>query len=368
MIDKSESITTSKHLASTARPKSRGAGFALFIAFLALFFTVAGIATGYRHWQRMNDKAKANSAAIEELAAQLTTKTDAGINRLRTELDAAINNTQATIQQDLKTMTQLNQETRQFAQTVTQQATQISNLQERLQNYAPPLSSEEWKLEEVIYLLNIANRELHITRQPSLAIQVLRQADERLEQLGSVSLLPVRQQIRREIGALEQLQHATISDISQQISQLAKAFQTVPIPHIEVAATTTPATTSFWQSIKNKAYELWTDTVVVTRLDQPIKQVLDEQTQTQITQLLQLRLENLRLLALQQQNEAYHAQIALIRDTLSAYYPSALTQPWLQALDSLDAINLTPQLPDISGSAKQLQSALSLPPVQGEQP
>lgn len=368
MIDKSQQPINSQHLAATPRPKHRGAGFALFIAFLALFFTAAGIATGYRHWQRMNEKAKANAAEIEQLAAQINNKTDSDIGRLRNELDAAIDNTQTKIQQDLQTMTQLNQETRQFAETVTQQASQIGNLQARLQNYALPLSSQEWRLEEIAYLLNIANRELSITHQPSMAINILKQADTRLAALGGVTLLPVRQQIAQEIAALEQVQQPNMAQISAQISHLAKMLQTTPLPKTEVATTLAKTDTSFWDDTKNKAQKLWLDTVVVTHLDKPITQVLDASAQGDLVQLLQLRLENLRLLAFQQQTEAYHAQIALIRETLQTYYPASLLKPWLEQLAALEKVNLNPPLPDISGSSKQLQSALSMPPAPEAKP
>ncbi|MEZ5447814.1 MAG: hypothetical protein R3E89_01885 [Thiolinea sp.] len=39
----------------------------MFIAFLALFFTAAGIAAGYKHWQRMHERAKSNAAQIRQL-------------------------------------------------------------------------------------------------------------------------------------------------------------------------------------------------------------------------------------------------------------------------------------------------------------
>ncbi|WP_308874588.1 hypothetical protein [Thiothrix subterranea] len=56
--------------------KSASARFAVFISILAVSFTAVGIAAGYKHWQRMNDKARDNAAEIATLREQLNTVPD----------------------------------------------------------------------------------------------------------------------------------------------------------------------------------------------------------------------------------------------------------------------------------------------------
>ena len=89
MIDKPEIDEEASQLAILAEKQRKSGGrSALFVSLLALFFTAAGIASGYKHWQRMNDKAVANQAAIDGLRQQLqsTASLDA-VDKLRADVE-----------------------------------------------------------------------------------------------------------------------------------------------------------------------------------------------------------------------------------------------------------------------------------------
>lgn len=370
MIEKSETTPlTDAHY--TTAPKAKGAGFALFIAFLALFFTVVGIAAGYKHWQRMNTKAKEHSTQLASIDQVLSQKADSNtLESLRSDLKQTVDSLSAAANADLQKMAQMNNETRQFAETVTAQVEQVTRLQARLQHNLAPKNDHDWQIEEVAFLLRLANQELHLTGVKAPSLAALKEADFLLGKLGSVTYLPVRQQLAKDIATLEAFAEPDLIDLSQRINALtielsAQLAHALPNPAQKIeeplVVTDQSARTenSIWQEYKQKAINTLNEAVVVHQIDQPLASALDSESRQSLHQLILLRLENLRLMALQRRDKNYHQQIALIRDTLQAYYPKDQATRLLENLNNLDQLNLQPPLPDISASLKQLEKARS---------
>ncbi|HPY38928.1 MAG TPA: uroporphyrinogen-III C-methyltransferase [Thiolinea sp.] len=371
MIEKSETtpLTSSDYI--TTLPQAKGAGFALFIAFVALFFTVIGIATGYKHWQRMNNKANNNNNQLVTLSQTISQKADtSALEALRADVKQTVDNLSATTTADLQKMAQMNNETRQFSETVTAQVEQVTSLQARLQQTVAPKTDHDWQVEEVAFLLRLANQELHLTGMKSASLAALKEADLLLGKLGSVTYLPVRQQLAKDIATLEGFAEPDLIDLSQRINALTVELSTQLTNALPDSSQTTemqaaskeqatPSDSSIWQQYKQKAINTLNEAVIVHQVEQPLASALDTESRQSLHQLMLLRLENLRLMALQRQDKSYHQQIALIRDTLHAYYPQEQAAGSLATLNSLDQLNLQPQLPDISASLKQLEKARS---------
>lgn len=369
MIEKSDTTPLADPHDSPTPPKAKGAGFALFIAFLALFFTAGGIAAGYKHWQRMNTKAKEHSLHLADLDQALAQKADTrALLNLQQEFKQTAEDLSAAATTNLQKMAQMNHETRQFAETVTAQVEQVTNLQARLQHHLTPKTDHDWQIEEVAFLLRLANQELHLTGVKAPSLAALKEADLLLGKLGSVSYLPVRQQLAKDIASLEAFAEPDFIELSQRINAMTiklstQLAQALPNAITEKSATSNSqaveADSSIWQAYKQKALNTLNEAVVVHQIDQPLASALDSESRQSLHQLILLRLENLRLMAIQRQDQSYHQQIALIRDTLQAYYPKAQVASLLDDLNSLDQLNLQPPLPDISASLKQLEKARS---------
>lgn len=375
MIDKSDNNEISNPVTpdnTTPAKKPRGAGFALFIAFLALFFTAAGIAAGYKHWQRMSDRAKSNASQIAALEKVIATKSDSEVfEALRKELRDSQAAQQKTVSNYLMQMQQMHSQTEQFSNTVTSQVKQITAMQSQLQNATAPKTSEDWRFAEADFLLKLASRELQLSGNREAATSALREADQILSENGSVSYLPVRRQIANDLAALAAMKVPDILLLSQHITVLSRKLEPVPDEAADTDADTNagadnesaPAqnndktATSPWINYKNKAVSILNDAVIIRQLDKPLAKELSVEAREQAYQLLLLRLEALRLMALQQQDKAYHQQLELIRDNVNTYYPPQQARAIQTTLDQLAAVNLLPPIPDISGSQQQLQKA-----------
>lgn len=349
--------------------KAGGGRFALFLAILSLSFTTIGVAAGYKHWQRMNDKARNNAAEIEQLRQQLQSVPAAdALDALRKELQdktAKLNTDNSQSQQEVARM--LN-ETRQFADTVASQVEQVTFLQAKAQQgAAASASSQEWQVEEVAFLLQLANRQLHLAQDVRTAIAALKEADGLLAEAGSVAYLPVRQQIARDISTLEAVATPDLAGASQRINALMLGLK--PLPAVDTASDNSqqvklgaeadaPAEDySVLSDYKHKFMQALDDAVVIRQHDKPIQMALDAATRQNLFQLLRLRLENLRLLLLQRDTAGFRAQLELIREAVGSYYPEAQAKPLLAELESFSKLELQPVLPDISASLKQLDSA-----------
>lgn len=356
-------------------PRSAGARFALFIAILALFFTVIGIAAGYKHWQRMNDRARANAADITALREQLqSVPARDALDTLRKDLEAKTAKTLTANDQVVQEMARIQNQTRQFADTVASQVEQVTFLQAKMQQSTTPASASEWQIAEVEFLLHLASRQLHLAQDVRTATTALKEADALLAKAGSVNYLPVRQQIARDISTLEAVSAPDIVGISQRITALTLSLKPLPAlsapPQPEgepVALGTDDAAAqgnSLWADYKRKVADAFDQAIVIRQHDKPIQMQLDADARLHLFQLLQVRLETLRLLVLERDNAGFHAQLGLIREAVSTYYPVDQAKPLLSELEGFDTLELQPVIPDISASLKQLESARHAEAVQ----
>jgi uncharacterized protein HemX len=344
------------------RAHKAGAWFAVFLATLALFFTAIGIAVGYKHWQRMNDKATKSLAEIAVLHEQLKQipHNDA-LEALRKELGDKTSQSQTINAEALQEMARMQNQTRQFADTVASQVEQVTFLQARMQQSATPSSAKEWQVAEIEFLLQVANRELYLANNVQTAKASLKEADALLAKLGSVNYLPVRQQVARDISALDAAAIPDIASLSQRISAMMLTLK--PLPAATPSATATPSAepdkqefgvgSSWWDEYKSKL----SDAVIIRRADAPLQAALDGDARQILYNLLHLRLETLRLLSLQHDNAGFHAQLDLLKTSINAYYPKDQAEPLLKTLDEFASLDLQPVMPDISASLKQLESA-----------
>jgi len=356
--------------------------FTLFIAWMALLFTAIGIAAGYKNWLRISDKAKENKANIEVIQQQI--KDVPSNNQLNTIRNELLQQTEAIQQQTstavLKTQ-KFAEQSQRYAETINAQMAEITQIQAKAQQTAKPSTDKEWLLSETEFLIRMASRKLHLDQNAHSAIAALKAADENLVSLGSPHYLPVRQQLSKDIMALENYPAPQIAKISQQITALMMQLEPLTVDTRDVSTgtrvvlgdndnastsnsvsntqlATEETGNSLWSELKNQVYTQFNRAVIIRKHNQPIQSALDADSRQQLYRLMQLRLETLRLLALQKFDKAYHQQIQLIVDTVTQYYPKERADVLLKTIKQWDSYNLSPKKPNILSSLQQLESAL----------
>lgn len=366
MIDKPkkvappEAVTTPIPDQPPKNEKQRGSGFTTFVAALALFVAVLGVGVGYKHWQRLYDKVKLNRSNIAVLQEQQTEESP----ELKDQMQSALQQQQTQFDK----VQQLHQETKQFAQSVDAQISQVTTLQAQLQQANTPDHGKTWKLAEIQFLLELANQQAHLSHNKPAALAALKQADKRLAQLGAVNLIPVRQQLTRDIAHLENFYPPNLAELSQVISALILRLVPYQVPKEEKSEVENTASgnesESMWGNIKGTL----NDAIVVRQHNPALQTALDSASRYKVYQLLQLQLESLRLALFQQHTENFQTQLLLVRNTLTDYYPEDIAHAYLEDLQPLEGLDLQAKWPDISASLQQLQSAQQTMQSLEEQP
>jgi uncharacterized protein HemX len=383
-VAEEDSATVDKE-AHKSTGKQGKAWFTLFIAWMALFFTAIGIAAGYKNWLRISDKTKANKATIEVIQAKISDVPSN--NQLNTMRDELLQQTEAMQQQTstavLKTQ-KFAEQSQRYAETINTQMAEITQIQAKAQYVAKPSTDKEWLLSETEFLIRMASRKLHLDQSSQAAIVALKAADENLVQLGSPHYLPVRQQLSKDIMALENYPVPPIAKISQQITALmiqltpstAKSSnlsqgEKIILGEKQKEENIAPENVfntgnSLWAKLKDQAYTQFNSAVIIRKHNQPIQDDLDADSRQQLYRLLQLRLETLRLLALQKLDKEYHQQIQLISKTVTQYYPQQRADTLLKMIKEWDSYQLLPKKPNILSSLQRLESALLTETISSE--
>ena len=361
MIDK-PITTNAQSLSSGEKAQSKTNWFTLFIAMLALLFSVAAIAAGYKHWQRTIDKVRVNQSDISDLKneiAALRKTTDS--TSIRNEFAKTVQDTQQKNENTVKALQTLQTQTAQTADSINAQLTQLGSLQVRLQPNTPE-QANEWLVKQAELLLQTANREFAINQQPALALQAFKQADETLAQVSDASYLPVRTQLSNDMNTVQNFKplnmQENVQKINEWIEQIAALNPTNlqnSALEVQVDQQTKSKQSSDWESYKQQAFDKLDKAIVIKRLDQPLQTEMNVESQRLANTLLQLRLENAKTLLLTRQTEAFRAQLALIQKILKQYDKDNKLTAMQEGIKNLSQLDLNPSLPDISGSLKQLE-------------
>lgn len=389
--------TAEQQSSEVPKNKVKGLWFTRFIAILALFLTVSGIAVGYKTWNDVNHKAneiRNNLNVAQAALSNVPNKDD--FAHLKQNAAESLSSAQQQSEATLAEIQHLAKATQHYAESVDTQIASITHLQAQVQQNAAQQSPvmATWLLSETEYLIRLANHHLQLTGEHQRALKALQAADDNLLRLAMPHYLPVRQQLAQDIAALEIVNAPDIIGLYLHIAGIIKKLEPLPSPivstqekvqaqdntesdqsdsEIEHTANAANANNELetetenntllqdeaWQGVLNELQSSLSKAVSIRKNGEPLKYLLDSESRYTLYELLRIRLETLRLLVLEKNNHAYHQHIQGIKSLVDEYYPadSAQAQTLHQQLAALDKTNLEPPLPDISGSLKAFTSA-----------
>jgi len=358
---------------------NRRTRFTQFLVWIALFFTAAGIAAGYKNWLRIHDKAKAGLAGIAEIREEIPSfAKKEQVLPLQATVNKLLKNNSAHIDKALLELKEIQLSTKYLATTVYDQVEQITRQHNAFANIQKPTVIQDWSISEVRFLLQTAIQVLHLKQDKKAAMTAFSMADKLLLERSSTEFLPLRKQISQDIALLSQYAFPDTALLSEKISLLQHRLESeksmgknnkVTTPNTIDQSIDTSLDTPKKErinekadknSIINRVKQTIKEAVVVRRFDQSLHAEMDEETQDNLFQLLSLKLETLRIMLLQRQNKNYHQQIKRIKVLLKKYYPESKLIRYKSILEDLDSVNLMPEIPDISASLKLLDSISAL--------
>lgn len=222
---------------------------------------------------------------------------------------------------------------------------------------------KRWAMQEVKYLLNVANQRAVLAHDVTGAIQALTMADKQLETLSDYRLHPLRAEIAEELMSLQSLTTLDIPGMAIQLQTLAAHVDKLRVkkgPEVdfsespdtaEMATTETPAwkqaISDIWQQLRS---------LVVIRHDQTgDAAVLAPEQRYFLYQNLRLQLESARLALLNADNNSFQHSLKTAINWLEQYFTGDERDAMLANLNALAQQKIDVSIPDISGSLNWLE-------------
>lgn len=332
--------------AASPEPRARGGKAAIVVSVLLFALLLAG--AWYWHQYRY---APALAALAEDVAG-----TGAGQTSLAAELDATragIDSVGAEAAGVLAEVDALGAKIDSAVQGQADLRRSVSALYEK-----ETQTSVDWVLAEAEYLVLAATQRLALERDTETAIAALRAADQRLRSAEHPDLIPIRDQLIKDITALEGVNRADVEGLAL---YLAKTIDQVDdLPTKPIAEEVTPFATvrdgeyaaADWRRL---GYAIWSDLVDLVEVkdaDLPDSVLFDPELRYFLRQNLKLELASARLAVLRRDRANLAASAGLIKRLFEAYYDEddAGVKSIKARLDEAVTLELKPQLPNISGS------------------
>ena len=223
---------------------------------------------------------------------------------------------------------------------------------------------------EAEYLMRIALHRLQLEHDVTSAIAALEEADQRLQQIDDPILFETRRQLINETTALKLIPQADITGASVTLRNLENQVEQFALPSAPQISPDTARSTQdedFWSTAWRELKSL----VIIRRTDQTTPPLAQPEQRFFLRHNLRLTLETAQLALLRRDTLAFRSNVATARNWLSRYFEqNATTRIAQESLAKLEKINLTPALPDTTGSLKTLRAwlarnrtALPLPPT-----
>ncbi|MBV1787883.1 uroporphyrinogen-III C-methyltransferase [Marinobacterium sp. D7] len=342
---------------SPAATRKQPAGWPGKLGLLLSLVALGGV--GYLYWQGWQLKQESSSAQ-----ASLNQQVETALANARAEVADRVGG----VSQQLGSLQAQAQAEKQ----------NIDQLQQRLTdaikqvNATRDTSREDWLLAEAEYLLRLANQRVLMEQTANGALTLLKATDNILRESDDVALYNVRQALAEDIAALEAVPvldtegtYLKLAAINRQVDDLRVTPVTDKRKLPSMLEEITPeAVEQSWTegaaAAWNKAVDKFEKLVVIQHRDEPVEPLMSPEQTYYLQQNLHLMLEQAQLALLQRKQQAFDASLDKAENWISTYFDQkdATSQALLRALEEMSALNIAPELPDISGSLKALKEHL----------
>ena len=223
---------------------------------------------------------------------------------------------------------------------------------------------DNWVRAEAEYFLQAANSRLQLARDPQAALAALQAADDRFESLADPALFRVRQQLGAEIEALRSVPQPDIEGIAHTLNGLARRVDELPLINSEPDPFTSGADEPLegdgaMAKARAAVVGAVTSMISIKRTDEEATPLLSRDEEFFLKRNLELQLQTARLALLRGDAANYGESLRTARNWLQAHFlaDSATVTSAITTLTELEAEEIAPQLPDISGSLRLLRIA-----------
>lgn len=339
-------------LEETALSKNRMSGFGRFFIFLTFVLAGCGLTlAGFLYLELIRDRPLEramikNDEARQTLSSKVTDQVSAAKSTMEQRHFALQNQLKEKVEQRLSK-----------AETDLQDGL-------KLVVASKPTTPNKWRLAEASYLLREANRRLIMQRDTVFALRALTGAEDILKGLGDIALFPVRAKLADDIASLKRI---NVVDVEEVFIRLETLKEDIPSglsnqsSNANARSVSAPPGQVWWQRILERIKGL----VRISTLAEPVEnqellKLLPTQEVATLARLrIRLAIEQAQLGLLQDREQIYQASLRRAQATILEYFDprGAREMTFLVFINELLAINLRPELTDLSGSLEMLSKA-----------
>lgn len=338
--------------ASPPQSKSGGGGKGGIVAIILVILLAIALAwLAWQGWQRLENQQQ----RIDDISQQASNNASQdALSELEARLESAEEQRNQTLDE---TVSELRDDF----------ASYRSEVNGTLDDVLSQLSQEqdtderEWLHAEAAYLLRLANQRLQLERDVEGSAALLRTADERLADADNPALTPIRREIASELAALDAVPRVDRTGIYLALNAQQERIATLRLNQEIVDAepvTATmeePPTGSFQRQLARFGEEL-KELVVIREHDEALEALITPEQESYLRQSLRLILEQSQLALLKEEQALFEASLDKALTLIDGYYDTSRseTQSVIERLEALKQTQVTPELPDISGSQQAL--------------
>lgn len=371
---------------------TRSSGWSTWFAVFALLLGILTAGGGYFLWMELSQLRTLSTTQLSSMKDDLLSTVNLQLDKAASDQKAAIaqaavdventlTSTENSIAQVQGGFTELRQQLNERIGALElglagQQAT-IAQAQAEL-NQAIGLHRSDWAIAEIRYLLGIAADKLQFERRADVALTILQNAQQRLQDLPNPAFADVRSAIESDIAALSQINQPNLAQVSSTLQKLAATIDQLPmsgtrvaLPHNaqspDISANVDPNASlpaKAWAYASNAAEGIWQgikSLVVIQREGSPSEPLLAPEQAFFLQQNLRLKLEAAAVAALKGESESYRRNLDAVNLWLHRFFDidATRTQEFVQQIVPLEKIELAPKLPALS-APNAMQQAMEV--------
>lgn len=345
---------TKQQQPTTAKEKTRSKTGLIAVFIILIILVVAAGAGGYQLWLQQQQIEDTLTQKVDENGSALTTQVEQLKQELSNHLNSRLKNSNQQLEAVASTLEKLQKENSLLWQ----------SLREMEQKNGD--DKRPWQLAEAAYLMRLANHRLQLEHDISGAKIGLESADLILKQVADPALLPVREQLARELTQLKMVDKIDLEGLSAQLIGLAESARNLPIKGIElvelqgVGNNTESASSADegWQAVASRVWGEMRSLVVITRNDKLVAPLIPADQQSYLYHNVELQLETARMALLKGEQQLWLSSLSYARNWLYDYFDHEMpsVKNSIELIHQLEKVNISPELPDISASLRALQT------------
>ena len=222
-------------------------------------------------------------------------------------------------------------------------------------------------LEELVFLLSIAESRLKNTGDLQSAIKLRQVARDQLALSSDPRVIPVRNTIDEEISQLSAVESVNVTDIAKQILTLAEVASTLPFkePFKEKETESQSAETPVngdedMSALESAAWEIFADfksLIKIQKVDDDAALLPSPEQKASLVENMRQSLLAAQLAVLHNQPDVFRENLSYVQNLLDKYFLSGSSQvvAFSKSLRDLSKIDFQTNIPNVSASLEQLR-------------